>query len=90
MKHILSFFDERKVFFFSLIYVYFFTHPTFLTQYIQKYKIKIDHSVQAESKFLIEPWIHQEAKNDKTALFGGFYTLLWILNFDCCRGTSTW
>ena len=53
--------------FFSLIYVYFFTHPTFLTLYT-KYKIKIDHSMQAESKFLIEHWIQQEAKIDKTAL----------------------
>ena len=53
--------------FFSLIYVYFFTPPTFLTLYT-KYKIKIDHSMQAESKFLIEHWIQQEAKIDKTAL----------------------
>ena len=56
-------------------------HPTFLTQYIQKYKIKIDHSVQAESKFLIGHWIHQEAKNDKTALLVAsiHYCGFWIL-----------
>ena len=37
--------------------------------------------MQAESKFLIEHWIHQEAKNDKTALLVAsiHYCGFWIL-----------